>query len=202
MGWGRGWSAECKAGRREEGEASGRQESAQGFWARAEVKRSSGTWLCCPCGSPDSRREGLTQLCQDSSVLRCCHGQNPRFPEHQRRGEWWGWETQARPGLTPVPSAPVAGTLPQVRLPRLKCFSCPRSIPSCTDGLCPCGWLMRWVGGLSGRRAAGAEPEARPSPTPRLLEGGEYLKGAAAVPLPVGALHWLPCGVWSKDLLY
>lgn len=50
--------------------------------------------------------------------------------------------------------------------------------------------------------AAGAEPEAWPPLTPRWAEGGEHLTGAAAVALPVGAVHWLPCGVWSKDLLY
>lgn len=70
-----------------------------------------------------------------------------------------------------------------------------------------CGWtLALWLvnewWGLSRGRTARAEPEAWPPPAPRLLEGGEYLAGAAAVPLPVGALHWLPRGIWSKDLLY
>lgn len=70
-----------------------------------------------------------------------------------------------------------------------------------------CGWtLTLWLvnewWGLGGGRAAAAEPEAWPPPTPRLLKGGEYLTGAAADPLPVGALHWLPCGIWRKDVLY
>ena len=76
----------------------------------------------------------------------------------------------------------------------------------CADP-CICGWtLSLWLvnewWGLEGGRAAGAESEAWPPPTPRLLEGGEYLTGAAADPLPVGAVHRLPCGIWSKDVLY
>lgn len=38
--------------------------------------------------------------------------------------------------------------------------------------------------------------------TSRLIKGGEHPTGSAAVPLSLGAVHWLPRGLWSKDMLY
>lgn len=39
-------------------------------------------------------------------------------------------------------------------------------------------------------------------PTSRFIKGGEHPTGSAPVPLSMGAVHWLPCSFWSKDLLY
>lgn len=64
----------------------------------------------------------------------------PRTPEEAfglvTKIQCWGWETQVRPGLTPVHSSPMAWTLPQVRLPTLKYFSGPKSLQR--------GTCVRW----------------------------------------------------------
>lgn len=54
------------------------------------------------------------------------------FPKPQRRQWGWVtevWQTQAWPGLTPVPSDPRAWALLRGRLPPRKHFSCPESLP-------------------------------------------------------------------------
>lgn len=61
---------------------------------------------------------------------------------------------------------------------------------------------------MNGGGAVGAgQQEQSPSPswplpTFRLIKGGEHPTGSAAVPLSLGAVHWLPRGLRSKDLLY